>query len=637
MFKPKLRARIAWLPLRFGILNAAVMLLQLPVLIAVFDWSGSYSGKRIALLLLCVICGIVTINAPLQLLAALVAKRRWSRLATAAAVLSIHTICAAHRVRTNGSLDPLAAYTNAHITREAWTVAIDTLSGWMLIFGLVLLILIGHLELRRPIMRLQPGSRWRNALLCSVVYVGFLLAPLPLGDEVSRVAQASWHRRQPKGEFAVKLRPNEYPLIRATKLTPVPGAHHPDVFLLLVESFRADQVEKTSSNKKTYTPFFNELIKRGLYVERFYGNSIQTRKGQFAALCALIPSLSSSEFEDFSEKRLDCLPQVLKRQGYTTTFFQAYRDLSYDNTEQFMRRQGFAQVETVETYRHPDDDPYTWGWGLQDDKFYERFFEFLDKQDAAVAAKPQFVTLAPIGNHMHFNEMPQTSRKIYRNPKSPLQHYANSVYLADLGLREFFAQLERRPRFRDAVVIVTGDHSIARGEHGFEFNTEAAYEEYFRVPFLLVWPGVVKPGRVREIPYSQLDIAPTIRDIVGARDEQSQFMGMSLFEQPRRVHPIHLVQPYSGTYVSVVEYPYKYVFHQETGEEKLFDLVSDPKEEHDLAKRLELDATRAQLRRSLLPAFVVQAALEADKVWPHPARDPEQSAEELARLVPRTN
>ncbi|HMA96188.1 MAG TPA: LTA synthase family protein, partial [Polyangiaceae bacterium] len=443
MLKPKLRASGAWFPLRFGILNAAVMLLQLPVLVVVFDWSGPYSVRRVALILLCLGCGIVTINAPLQLLAAVVAKRRWARLCTAAAVMLTHTVCAAHRVRSHASVDLSAVFTNAHMTSEAWSVAFDTLSGWMLGFGLVLLVLVGHLELRRPVMRLQPGPRWRSVSLCAVAYLGLVIAPLPLGDELSRVAQSNWYRRQPKKEFAVKLKANEYPLVHAAKSTPVQGSRHPDVFLLLVESFRSAQVEKTAPNGKTYTPFFNELIKRGLYVEHFYGNSIQTRKGQFASLCSLIPSLSGSEFEDYDEKRLDCLPQALKRQGYTTTFFQAYRDLSYDNTEQFMRHQGFAQVETVQTYRHPEDDPYTWGWGLQDDKFYERFFEFLDRQDASAASSPQFVTLAPIGNHMHFDEMPQRSRKIYRHPNEAAQHYANSVYLADQGLREFFAQLER--------------------------------------------------------------------------------------------------------------------------------------------------------------------------------------------------
>jgi len=296
-----------------------------------------------------------------------------------------------------------------------------------------------------------------------------------------------------------------------------------------------------------------------------------------------------------------------------------------------VQQEGFAQVETVQTYRHPEDDAYTWGWGLQDDKFYERFFEFLDQQDASAASKPQFVTLAPIGNHMHFDEMPQRSRKIHRHPKNASQHYANSVYLADLGLREFFAQLERRSRFSDAVVIVTGDHSVPLGEHGLELNTEAAYEEFFRVPFLLIWPGTIKPGRVRGVPYSQLDIAPTIRDIAGVRDEQSHFMGVSLLDQPRRIRPIHLVQPYSGTYLSVVEYPYKYMFHLETGEGKLFDLATDPKEEHNLAKRLELDTKRVQLHRELLPAFLVQAALESDKIWPPTAHQPDHSQEELAQ------
>src|SRR5512133_3568365 len=144
MLKPKLRASGAWFPLRFGILNAAVMLLQLPVLVVVFYWSGPYSVRRVALILLCLVCGFVTINAPLQLLAAVVAKRRWARLCTAAAVLLVHTICAAHRVRSSASVDLPAVFTNAHITREAWSVAVNTLSSWMLAFGLALLILVGH-------------------------------------------------------------------------------------------------------------------------------------------------------------------------------------------------------------------------------------------------------------------------------------------------------------------------------------------------------------------------------------------------------------------------------------------------------------------------------------------------------------
>lgn len=624
---------MASLPLRFGSLNLVVTLLQIPVLIVAFDWSGAYSFRRVALILLCCLCGLVTLNVPLQLLAALTARRRWTRLTTASVVLLLHTIVAAHRVGTKGSMDLRAVASNAHLTREAWSVAIDTLNPWVLSFGFALLVLVGHLELRKPILHPQPGRWWRGVAVCSTVYLVFVAAPLPIGDEASRVAQSLWHRRQPNKEFVVKLRANEYPLVHATKL---PATHsssqHPDVFLLLVESFRSSYVEKGSPNGKVYTPFFNELIKRGLYVEHFYGNSIQTRKGQFTSLCSLIPSVSKSEFEDFHERRFDCLPQILQRHGYTTTFFQAYRDIAYDNTEEFMRRRGFAHIESVQKYAHPEDEAYTWGWGLQDDKFYERFFEYLDQRPSD--GKPQFVTLAPIGNHMHFNEMPKASRKIFRSPKNAAQHYGNSVYLADLGLREFFAQLEQRPRFRNAVVIVTGDHSVPLGEHGLELNTEAAYEEFFRIPFLLIWPGVVKPERVRGVPYSQLDIAPTIREITGAHDERTHLMGISLFEQPRRIHPIHLVQPYSGTYVAVVDYPHKYVLHLETGEGKLFDLANDPKEEHDLAKRLEFEELRTRLHNALLPAFTVQTALESDKVWPATIDDNDQRNGEVAHLSP---
>lgn len=618
--KSRVRFSQRWLPLRFGSLNAAVTLLQVPALARGFDWSGPYTVARVVTLACCISCGLIAVNLPIQLVALLTAKRRALRWIAGSLVLLLHTLAVAHRVRAREGLDLRALLSNVDFSWEAYGVAYDRLSPAILVVGVGLFAALVILEIQgKPAMYPQLAPGWRRALGCIVGYCCCVVQTVPTFDELSRALQASYQSRLRARADKVVLLPGDYPLVRSATVRPVASQRRPDVFLLLVESLRAQHVERRAPNGKAYTPYFNQLIERGLYVENFYGNSIQTRKGHFAALCSLIPSIAASEFDKFGKNHYDCLPRVLSREGYDTTFFQAYRKLSYDRTGAFMSRQGFAHVESVERFTQPEDADFTWAWGLQDDRFYRRFFEYLDTRDPG-DEKPRFVTLAPIGNHMRFNKVPNDRQYIHPDAANIYERYGNSVYLADLGLKEFFAQLERRPRYRDAVVIVTGDHSYPLGEHGLEMNTDAAYEEFFRVPLLLLWPGVVKPEKIREIPYSQLDIAPTILDLVGARCERTHFMGVSLFA-PRTIRAIPLVQPYSGVHLAVVEYPYKYVFHVASGGTKLFDLRNDPGESRDLSHRLDYAAIKARMHRSLRPTFLVQAALESDQIWPATAEE----------------
>jgi phosphoglycerol transferase MdoB-like AlkP superfamily enzyme len=434
---------------------------------------------------------------------------------------------------------------------------------------------------------------------------------------MTRTVSAIVGRHNARG-LEVTLKPGEYPLMHATKpaTRAATGTEPRDVFVVLVESFNANAVEARADNGKEYTPFFNSLIPSGLYIERFYGNSVQTAKGHFATFCSLLPSMKSREFVAYADKDLDCLPDVLSRFDYETIFFQTYRNINYDNTRQFLTRNGFDQVESIESHWHKSDRQHSWGWGLQDDLFYRRFFEYYDATLATeVADRPLFVALAPISNHMRFDRVPRKERKMYGNPTKPEQYFANSVNVADRGLKAFFQELRRRKRFANAIVIITGDHSFPVGEHGFYHNETNAYDESFRVPFLMIAPGLVSPERVRDVPYSQLDIAPTIIDATGVHPDRTHFMGRSILEQPRTVAPVYLVQPYAGRYLGVVEYPLKYVLNLQTGQQRLFNLTSDPRELTNLDGKRELVATESHLKSLLRTHFLVKNALEQNQVW----------------------
>jgi membrane-anchored protein YejM (alkaline phosphatase superfamily) len=73
----------------------------------------------------------------------------------------------------------------------------------------------------------------------------------------------------------------------------------PNIILILIESFNANFVQAKAPDGIDYTPNFNSLINRGIYFDRFYGNSIQTCKGQAAIFYSILPSFNGKIFTDY--------------------------------------------------------------------------------------------------------------------------------------------------------------------------------------------------------------------------------------------------------------------------------------------------------------------------------------------------
>src|SRR3546814_16323393 len=58
------------------------------------------------------------------------------------------------------------------------------------------------------------------------------------------------------------------------------------------------------------------------------------------------------------------------------------------------------------------------------------------------------------------------------------------------------------------------DQGFYMGEHGW-FDKRFMYEESFRTPMMMRYPGVVEPGTVSDDIVINLDIAPTLLDAAG--------------------------------------------------------------------------------------------------------------------------
>jgi len=395
-----------------------------------------------------------------------------------------------------------------------------------------------------------------------------------------------------------------------------PRSDRPDVFIVLLESFNGRLVETRAPNGVEITPFFNSLIPQGVYAENFYNNSMQTSRALFIVFGGVYESYKGKAFRSFTDLNLRTLPDILDGEGYRTVFFNAHDDLNFDNKGPYLKKMGFRDRVAM-TGPLIDDVPPDkfWNWGIQDDVFFRKSFDWLDAEesrDPAAARTPLLAVFLTLTQHYPHDRVPPALRFVYPEPKDRAEHFANAQHLTDKFLREFFAQLGRRPRHRDAIVILTGDHSFPAGEHG-TFNEQGYFEESFRTPFLVIWKDRLRPGRIRGTAYDQVDIAPTVLDLLGL-DRPNHFIGRSLFA-PAEPRPLLLTQPYDGLYLAVVDYPFKYVRHLLDGSEKLFDVAADPGEERDLSADPAFGDRLRAGRRQLEELKNGQVVLEMNRIW----------------------
>ncbi|HOW52242.1 MAG TPA: sulfatase-like hydrolase/transferase [bacterium] len=502
---------------------------------------------------------------------------------------------------------------------ESLVIIYESIGELPLLFlaGYILLVSFWR-PLRAAFFRSEPVA-WRSlgsgsAAIC--LYLALTASGLAPHDELGQFLRSivTFHRNADQYRFAEQYPAGTYPFV-VTEAAPTTPARTPHIFLIEIESFNPRFIEKKSAAGQEIMPVFSGLIPQGLYVDHFYGNTVQSSKGQFATLFSLLPSIRQKEFIRHANNHFLSLAALLRDNGYTSWFVKAYKNVTFDNTGVFALKNGFDRAFSIHEVLKEGDTAHSWGWGIEDQLFYRRFFEHLDTRDEIVSRKkPLFVLLHTVMNHMKFNKTPQELRHIYPDPQDMAENFANTIHLSDQHLTIFFEEMKKRDYLKDSIVIITGDHGFTTAEHGYEHNELYYYEEFFRTPFLLIYPGVVAPQRIADIAYSQIDIAPTILDIIGLTPAKHHFRGQSMLHPKEPGRPVLLIQPYNGTFLGVVDYPMKYVRHVRTGEEFVYDLERDPQETDNIVATTDpslIDRWRGLLR----DIYLNQYLLETNQVW----------------------
>lgn len=181
--------------------------------------------------------------------------------------------------------------------------------------------------------------------------------------------------------------------------------------------------------------------------------------------------------------------------------------------------------------------------------------------------------------------------------------YYGQISHVDQQVSAILESLDQYGVRQNTIVCFLSDHGEMLGDHHC-YRKGMPYEGSARIPLLLAGPGI-RPGTTSDALVELGDVMPTLLDLAGLPvpdcvDGSSARGLVDGGSTPWRdvLHGEHLLFGQSLQWIT--DQRYKYVWFSGTGGEQLFDLVSDPGEEHDLVGRAEHAAELTRLRGVLV-------------------------------------
>jgi len=100
-----------------------------------------------------------------------------------------------------------------------------------------------------------------------------------------------------------------------------------------------------------------------------------------------------------------------------------------------------------------------------------------------------------------------------------IKDYLRCVKSVDDNVGRLLDYLDAEDLSRDTIVIYTSDQGFFLGDHGW-FDKRLMYEESLRMPFLMRYPGAIRPGSVSRDMVLNVDFAPMFLDYAGVAAPQ---------------------------------------------------------------------------------------------------------------------
>ena len=208
-----------------------------------------------------------------------------------------------------------------------------------------------------------------------------------------------------------------------------------------------------------------------------------------------------------------------------------------------------------------------------------------------------------------------------------MKDYLSTAASLDRNIGRTLDYLDKNNLTNNTIVIYMSDQGFYLGEHGW-FDKRWMYEESFRTPMLMRYPGVIKPGSVNNNLVMNLDIAPTVLEAAGVKipaDMQGEsflpllkhnnMKGRDALYYHYYENGEHSVSPHFG----IKTKRYKLIrFYKRVSSWELYDLQKDQSEMNNLIDVKKYQKQIVKLKSELLQLIKKYDDKEAEEIFNQP-------------------
>jgi len=453
----------------------------------------------------------------------------------------------------------------------------------------MLLVRRRHRARLRVITRSAARRMW--VLVALVLAVGVLTCPryiYSLQDalfvtQLSRALAAPVVRTTAEPVFEQPIRPAREALA-APRVRLVSAAPFRNLVIVVLESFRVRGVELERAPE---TPALRRLAQEGLH-GKAYVTVPHSSKGLYAVLSGRAPSSGIVIREALAQHESSIVHDLRDLRGARTFAFSAPY-LAFENMEGLLRAHGLDRVL---------------GPGALSELSGAQGRNSYGTSDLALTTAPAKVLAAQRDRPFVAAILTNDAHHPYSYPGKPesegdgFDAYRKALAHTDRVVDALVRSFEEARLLDDTLFVFVGDHGESFGEHGARVHNNSLYEEEIAVP-LVFWS---RDGRLRHaapIEGRQIDIAPTVADLMGVDAPRFTTQGVSLLRARTRP-PAFVASFFEGVSQALVLDGIKYMLWPSGSRLVRYDLRTDPAEQHPVAvtgrERDEVLARLAQAR-----------------------------------------
>ncbi len=323
----------------------------------------------------------------------------------------------------------------------------------------------------------------------------------------------------------------------------------------------------------------NKYVSHSLIFDQMYAYAPATNRTLISILGSMYPYLSyKSITQEAPEIDHPTLSSVLKNQGYRTSFFTS-ANLNFQNSKQFLEHRQFDCLEDFSTIKCSeefiiDNDNYMEGNGIDDMCLSDRLASWIDED----TTRNFFSMIWTVQGHYPYffaNE-----EEDFRVSDYNFNRYLNCLKHNDELIGEVMQTLNERGLATTTLVVVTGDHGEAFGQHQQYGHGSAIYEENLRVPLYFINPILFHGERKRDIA-GMKDLATTTLSIINV-DIPKKWQGRDLLST--NSNEAFFFAPWSDYLFGYRKDSLKFIFNESRNTVEVYNLNTDPGEKINLVQ-----------------------------------------------------